>query len=311
MLSQWEAFKIEGQISMGSTKHVDVKSVDVKNPHPFEDQAAIEAYARIHQRFEHASPETLLPDVHPTKIPRHVAVIMDGNGRWAQEKGFPRVFGHRNGTASVRTAIETCAQIGIEILTLYSFSSENWARPSDEIKALMELCVAYCEGEREALLEHNIKVKVIGRREGMPSDVINSLDALESATAACTGLTLCLAINYGSRDEIVDAVREITQRVLNGDLGIEQIDDQLISDSLYTKGLPDPDLLIRTGGDLRVSNYLLWQISYAELFVTDEYWPDFDQNSWYTAVREYASRKRRFGGLEDADQADLHTQKQV
>jgi len=268
----------------------------------FTDQQAIEAYARIHAKFpDEADPETLLPDVHPLKIPKHVAVIMDGNGRWAEERGFPRIFGHKNGTASVRTAIETCAKLGIEVLTLYSFSSENWSRPDDEIQALMELCIAYCDGERDHFVRHNIRVKIIGRRAGMPDDVVGALDRLEEATKACTGLTLCLAINYGSRDEIVDAIRVISQRVADGELEAGDIDHATVADALYTAGLPDPDLLIRTGGDLRVSNYLLWQISYAELYVTDLYWPDFGFDCWLEAVRAYGARNRRFGGL-DPDQ---------
>jgi len=264
----------------------------------FTDAQAIEGYARIHARFPLARPEVLLPDVHPVKIPRHVAVIMDGNGRWAQERGFPRVFGHKNGAGAVRIAIETCAQLGIEVLTLYSFSSENWLRPDDEIQALMELCIAYCDGERAHFVEHNIRVRIIGRREGMPEDVIAALDRLEKATAKCTGLTLCLAINYGARDELVDAIKVIAQRVADGELDAEAITHEVVSDSLYTAGLPDPDLLIRTGGDLRVSNYLLWQISYAELYVTDIYWPDFGAEAWFEAVRAYAARNRRFGGLD-------------
>jgi len=271
---------------------------------PFDDADAIQAYARIRARFPEAQPENLIPDVHPTRIPRHVAVIMDGNGRWAQEKGFPRIFGHRNGTAAVRTAIETCVQVGIEVLTLYSFSSENWSRPSEEIMALMSLCIDYCQGEQDSLREHNIRVRVIGRRSGMPADVIEALNTLEATTADCTGLTLCLAINYGARDEIVDAVRDIAQRVRTGELDPESIDQQIVSDSLYTSGLPDPDLLIRTGGDLRVSNYLLWQISYSEIYVTQTYWPEFDQGCWFESVREYASRQRRFGGLSPKQDSD-------
>lgn len=271
----------------------------------FDDQAAVDAYARIYAKYpDEACTKELLPDVHPTKIPRHVAVIMDGNGRWAQERGFPRVFGHKNGTASVRTAIETAAKIGIEVLTLYSFSSENWARPDDEVQALMELCIAYCDGEREHFVRHNICVRIIGRKSGMPDDVVNALDRLEDATKECTGLTLCLAINYGSRDEIVDAVRAIARQVQDGELDSEQINHQMIDDALYTVGLPDPDMLIRTGGDLRVSNYLLWQISYSELYVVDQYWPDFDESSWLEAVRVYALRKRRFGGLDPIKTSD-------
>jgi len=270
---------------------------------PFNDAEAIACYERIHSKFPGSKPEQLLHDVHPAKIPTHVAVIMDGNGRWAQERGFPRVFGHRNGTASVRTAIETCSQVGIEVLTLYSFSSENWARPSDEIEALMELCIAYCDGQRDDLLEHNIKVRVIGRREGMPERVIQSLEALEETTNECTGLTLCLAINYGSRDEIVDGIKSIARQVQSGEVKIEEINHELVSSSLYTSGLPDPDLLIRTGGDLRISNYLLWQISYSEIFVTDCYWPDFGEDQWIEAIKTFAARSRRFGGL-DSDECE-------
>jgi undecaprenyl diphosphate synthase len=270
----------------------------------FDDAEAVEAYARISARYPEARTRELLPDVHPARIPRHVAVIMDGNGRWAQERGFPRIFGHRNGTAAVRTAIETCVQVGVEVLTLYSFSSENWARPSEEIQALMSLCIDYCEGEQDSLREHNIRVRVIGRRDGMPEDVVRALDTLERTTAECSGLTLCLAINYGARDEIVDAVRSIAERVRTGEIEVNAIDDQLVSDSLYTGGLPDPDLLIRTGGDLRVSNYLLWQISYAELYVTPTYWPEFDEMCWLTAIRAYAARQRRFGGLIEEDRPE-------
>lgn len=259
--------------------------------------ADVAALARIRSRFPGSDPTGLLADVPPTRIPRHIAVIMDGNGRWAEERGFPRVFGHRAGASAVREAIRGCAKVGVEVLTLYSFSSENWRRPGDEIEALMRLCVAYCEGEKGELLRHNIRVQVIGRREGLPSDVLAALDALTGATAGCTGLTLCLAINYGSRDEIIDAVRAIAAKAVTGELRPEDINDALIADHLDTAGLPDPDLLVRTGGEMRLSNYLLWQLSYAELYVTDEHWPDFTEQSLFTAIRAYAARNRRFGGL--------------
>lgn len=265
----------------------------------FDSPESVAAITRIKSRYPDACPERLIGDVDPARIPRHVAVIMDGNGRWAQERGFPRIFGHRNGAAAVRTAIETCAKLGIDVLTLYSFSSENWSRPSEEVQALMSLCVDYCDGQREALRDHNVRVRVIGRRDGMPDDVVRALETLEQETAGCTGLTLCLAINYGSRDEIVDAVRSIAERVLAGALDPDSIDADLVSDSLYTRELPDPDMLIRTGGDLRVSNYLLWQISYSEIYVTRTYWPEFDEGCWCEAVREFARRQRRFGGLID------------
>lgn len=261
-----------------------------------EDTVALQ---RILARFPNADPRGLLPDVPPARIPRHVAVIMDGNGRWAEERGFPRAFGHQAGASGVREIITASVKLGIEVLTLYSFSSENWRRPGDEIQALMKLCVAYCEGEREELLRNNIRVRVIGRRTGMPEDVLAALDTLREATKDCTGLTLCLAINYGSRDEIVDAVRAIAEQAKSGTLNPASIDESVISEHLNTAGLPDPDLLIRTGGEMRLSNYLLWQLSYAEIYVTDQHWPDFAEASLHKAIREFACRKRRFGGLDD------------
>ncbi|MEM9373226.1 MAG: isoprenyl transferase [Planctomycetota bacterium] len=254
---------------------------------------------RILARFPQADPRGLLPEVPPSRIPRHIAVIMDGNGRWAEERGFPRAFGHQAGAAGVREVITASVRLGVEVLTLYSFSSENWRRPGDEIQSLMRLCIAYCEGEREELLRHNIRVRIIGRRAGMPGDVLEALDALTEATSGCSGLTLCLAINYGARDEIVDAVRAIAGQARSGRLDPESIDEAMIAANLNTAGLPDPDLLIRTGGEMRLSNYLLWQLSYAEIYVTDQHWPDFTEASLHEAVRTFACRKRRFGGLED------------
>jgi undecaprenyl diphosphate synthase len=261
------------------------------------------ALARIRTRFPHADPVGLLPGVSPARIPRHIAVIMDGNGRWAEERGFPRVFGHRAGASAVREAIRGCAKIGVEVLTLYSFSTENWQRPRDEIEALMRLCVAYCEGERDELLRHNIRVRVIGRRAGLSEDVLAAIDALTDTTGKCTGLTLCLAINYGARDEIVDAVRAIAKSAADGRLDPEAIGEATVDAHLNTAGLPDPDLLVRTGGELRLSNYLLWQLSYAEIYVTDEFWPDFTEASLFNAVRAFAARRRRFGGLDAAGPA--------
>ncbi|MBL4591389.1 MAG: isoprenyl transferase [Phycisphaerales bacterium] len=268
------------------------------------DQANQIAIERIRKKFPQADPARFLEGVDAAKIPQHIAIIMDGNGRWAEQRGFARVVGHRNGMGAVRDAIETCAKIGVEILTLYSFSSENWSRPSDEIQALMQMCVMYCSGEQEALAENNVRVRVLGRREGLPGDVIEALTLLEETTKDCTGLTLCLAINYGSRDEIVDAVRSIAKRAVAGEIDPAAIDAEMVSQSLYTAGLTDPELLIRTGGDFRVSNYLLWQISYSEIIVLDEYWPDFDAQAMCDAVRVFASRSRRFGGL-DRKVADI------
>lgn len=241
--------------------------------------------------------QSVLPGVDPARVPRHVAIIMDGNGRWAERNGFPRAFGHRNGVRSVRDVLTASAEIGVEVVTLYSFSSENWKRPSDEIEALMQLCVMYCEGEQAELAQNNVRVRVIGRREGLPREVLAALDQLQAATAGCTGTTLCLAINYGSRDELVDAARSIAQSVKSGELEPGDIDADTISGRLYTTGMPDPDLLIRTAGELRLSNYLLWQISYAEIYVTDLLWPEFGRAEYLDAIRAYASRDRRFGGI--------------
>ncbi|MDX2145900.1 MAG: isoprenyl transferase [Planctomycetota bacterium] len=261
------------------------------------DEAAETALARIRQRLPKADPVLHLPDVHPARIPRHVAIIMDGNGRWAEERGFSRQFGHRAGAISVRRVIEECGRLGIEFLTLYSFSSENWKRPKEEVEALMQLAVAYMEGEREALAREQIRVRVIGRREGLPAEVVAAIDAVEHATAHGSGPTLCVALNYGSRQEIVDAVRSLAARVARGELDPNAIDEAAFADALYTRGMPDPDLLVRTAGEMRVSNYLLWQISYAELYSTPTYWPDFDGAALRDAIRAYAKRGRRFGGL--------------
>jgi undecaprenyl diphosphate synthase len=238
--------------------------------------------------------------VHPARIPRHIAIIMDGNGRWAQERGFPRVFGHRNGAAAVREVIQECQKLGVEVLTLYSFSSENWKRPSEEVQALMGLYVMYLEGEAERLARENLRFVQIGQRDGLPPEVLAGVDRLVNATAKNTGPTLCLAVNYGARTEIVDAVRAIAGKVERGELRAADISEETVSANLYTAGLPDPDLLIRTAGEMRVSNYLLWQISYAELHVTSVYWPDFGAAELHKAIRDYASRRRRFGGLGDA-----------
>jgi undecaprenyl diphosphate synthase len=248
-----------------------------------------------------ADPLSRLPDVDPARIPRHIAIIMDGNGRWAQERGFPRIFGHRNGARSVREVIQECGVLGVEILTLYSFSLENWKRPDEEVGALMELCKTYLEGELGEMMREGLRFKVIGRREGLPPEVLAGIDLVTEMTKDNTAATLCLAINYGSRAEIVDATRAIARRIAAGEISPNQIDESLIDSSLYTAGLPDPDLLIRTAGEMRVSNYLLWQISYAELYVTDTYWPDFGAAELQAAVRAYAARRRRFGGLADGN----------
>jgi undecaprenyl diphosphate synthase len=231
----------------------------------------------------------------PQKLPRHVAVIMDGNGRWAAARGLPRAEGHARGANTVDIVTEECARLGIGQLTLYCFSHENWKRPKDELDFLMALLKEYLLKEREKILRQNIRFTVIGRREGLPDDVLAEIDESRRVSAANTGLTLCLAINYGGRQEIVDAVKAIAAESVAPD----DVNEELIAQHLYTCGMPDPDLLIRTAGEMRISNYLLWQISYAELHVTDTLWPDFGVNNLHAALADFARRDRRFGGLDN------------
>ncbi|MDY3563032.1 polyprenyl diphosphate synthase [Gemmata sp. JC673] len=233
----------------------------------------------------------------PELLPRHVAIIMDGNGRWAQRQGKERADGHAQGAHSVDLITEECCRLGIGQLTLYCLSSENWKRPKPEIDFLMALLKQYLLAEREKIQRQNIRFAVIGRRAGLPDEVLAEIDENVRLTRHNTGLTLCLAINYGSRGEIVDAVQSLAQRVRAGELAPEEIDERAISGALYTGGMPDPDLLVRTAGEMRVSNYLLWQISYAELWVTPKFWPEFDAPLLHSAFRDYARRERRFGGL--------------
>lgn len=236
-------------------------------------------------------------DVPRDKLPRHVAVIMDGNGRWAQRKGLPRIEGHRRGVTSVRTCVEECARLGLEQLTLYCLSSENWKRPRHELEFLMQLLEQYVIEERSEIMSQDIRFATIGRREGIPASVIKELDKTITMSQANHGMRLCLAINYGARGELVDAVKKIATEVQEGRLTPEEINEDLVSMALYTAGMPDPDLLIRTAGEMRVSNFLLWQISYAEIWVTEQCWPEFREPELHQALRDYAGRDRRFGGL--------------
>ncbi len=231
------------------------------------------------------------------QIPRHIAIIMDGNGRWANHRNLPRIRGHIEGAANVRETITYCARLQIEALTLYSFSAENWKRPPDEVNALMDLYADYLVKERPTIMENNVRLIQIGRRQGLPDKVLAELDITQQMSAANTGLKLCLAINYSSRNEIVDAVRAVARRVQTGELRPEDIDEATIANSLYTTGVPDPDLLIRTAGEMRVSNFLLWQISYTELYVCDVLWPDFKKQHLADAIRAFAARERRYGAV--------------
>lgn len=243
------------------------------------------------------SPEAELAQrLDSDRLPRHVAVIMDGNGRWARNRFLPRVAGHRAGAESVRSITEACARLGVEALTLYAFSVENWKRPAAEVGTLWDLLRRYLRQELAELKKHNIRLGAVGRIDQLPDDVQAELDYAILETAACSGMRLNLALNYGGRSEIVDAVNSLLERARNtGDF--EPVDEQTISDALYTRGLPDPDLLIRTSGELRVSNFLLWQIAYTEIFVTEKYWPDFRAADLLEAFIDYQKRERRFGGL--------------
>lgn len=238
-----------------------------------------------------------LADVPDERRPRHVAVIMDGNGRWARRRGLPRIEGHRRGVTSVRRTVEEAARIGLEQVTLYCLSSENWKRPPRELSFLMHLLEQYMVEERQTLMRQNVSVSMIGRREGIPDDVLREMDKTIQLSSRNAGTRLCLAINYGGRGELVDAVRRIAARVQAGELDPEAISEETIAAHLYTAGMSDPDLLIRTAGEMRVSNFLLWQISYAELWVTERCWPEFREEDLHAAIRDYASRDRRFGGL--------------
>jgi len=236
-------------------------------------------------------------DVPKERRPRHIAIIMDGNGRWAQRRDLPRIEGHRRGVSSVQRTVEECARLDIQQLTLYCLSSENWKRPQNELDFLMHLLEQYMIEERSTIMRNNIVVDIIGRRDGIPENVQVEMDKTIELSSHNSGTRLCLAINYGGRAEMVDAVRKIARRVRDGELAPDDIDENAISQHLYTAGMLDPDLMIRTAGEMRVSNFLLWQISYAELWVTDRFWPEFREEDLHRAIRDFANRDRRFGGL--------------
>lgn len=228
-------------------------------------------------------------------IPRHIAIIMDGNGRWANARGLPRAEGHRAGAESVREAVETCRQLGVEYLTLYAFSSENWNRPKKEVDALMKLLERFLRDKLPEMLKQNVRLHAIGRLHMLPEKCRKQIDKAIEGTRNNTGLNLILALSYGSREEITDATREIAKQVAAGHLQPEDIDNELFSNHLSTSGIPDPDLLIRTSGEFRISNFLLWQISYSEIVISPKNWPDFRESNLRQAIEEYAQRHRRFG----------------
>ena len=233
----------------------------------------------------------------PDQMPRHIAIIMDGNGRWAKKKGMPRVKGHREGGKTVEKIAQCCVDFGIESLTLYSFSIENWKRPKAEVNALMHLYTQYLIQIRSTLMKNNVKLAHLGRLAGLPSPVQKELRKTMEITDANTGMILALALNYGGRAEIIDATQKIAQEYKNGKLRLRDIDEQCVSRHLYTAGLAEPDLLIRTANEMRISNFLLWQISYSEFYVTKTLWPDFKKSSLEKAILAYAKRIRRFGTI--------------
>ncbi len=232
-----------------------------------------------------------------SEIPRHIAIIMDGNGRWAKERDLPRREGHRAGAESVEECLKSCGDLGIEYLTLYAFSSENWKRPEQEVNALMGLLAHFLKEKTPTLIKANVRLQVIGQIEKLPGSSRRQLEKSIRKTADNDGLTLVVALSYGSREEIVDATRELMRKSAEGEMSADNLDNETFSNHLYTRGMPDPDLLIRTSGEFRISNFLLWQISYAEIYITETFWPDFRREHLETAIGEYQKRHRRFGGL--------------
>jgi undecaprenyl diphosphate synthase len=248
------------------------------------------------------------PVLDPQRIPRHVAIIMDGNGRWAKQRNLPRIMGHKAGSESVKDIVKTARELNLEVLTLYAFSTENWKRPSFEVQGLMTLLKTYLKSELQNMLENNISLRCIGEIEKLPSDVQNILNEVIQETGLKAeekpGMILNLALSYGSRSEIVRAARIMAEKCVSGQFDPEDFSEQLFASHLYTGGLPDPDLLIRTGGEARLSNFLLWQLSYAELYITETMWPDFKGENFITALSEYQSRERRFGQTSEQLQAE-------
>jgi len=242
--------------------------------------------------------------INTHKIPNHVAIIMDGNGRWAKQKGMARVLGHRNGVKAVRETIEAAREIGVKVLTLYAFSTENWNRPKKEVEILMSLLVSSLKDELKALLKNNIKLQAIGQIQNLPKKAQKELQEVIHLTQNNSAMVLNLALSYGSREEIVNTIRKISKKVVNKQLSIEEINENTINNHLYTFTLPDVDFLIRTSGEKRISNFLLWQIAYAELYFTDVLWPDFRKEDFFKAILNYQQRERRFGKISEQIEND-------
>ncbi len=265
------------------------KNLHVATSHPLGTLTAEEAY--------------IWEQLDLTRLPRHVAVIMDGNGRWAQKRHLPRIAGHRSGTQSARTTIETCARLKIEALTLYAFSVENWRRPKTEIDFLMQLLREYLRKEMPLIQKNEIRMRFLGRMDELPAGVQKDVREATEKTAKNRGMVLCVALNYGGRAEIIDAMNALLEE-RNGHGAGNRVTEEQISQHLYTEGLPDPDLLIRTSGEMRVSNFLLWQIAYAEIFVTETLWPDFNRARLLEALVEFQKRERRYGGIREGEPSD-------
>ena len=236
-------------------------------------------------------------ELDTTKLPAHVAIIMDGSGRWAKKRLLNRINGHEKGSETVRTIVRTCRQIGISYLTLYAFSTENWQRPKTEVKALMALLKKFLQSERKEMVENNIRLRVIGQLDRLPTEVREALDQTMAATREQTGMNLILALSYGGRAEIVRMVQEVAEKIKRGIIDPQAVNEGLVSDHLYTRDIPDPDLLIRTSGEMRISNFLLWQIAYTELFVTTTLWPDFSKEELLQILKDFQARVRRFGAV--------------
>lgn len=237
------------------------------------------------------------PELDLQHIPQHIAIIMDGNGRWAEKQGLPRIVGHKNGVKSVHEVVTAARELGIKVLTLYAFSTENWQRPQKEVQALMGLLKTYLQKELDSLLQNNISLRCIGQKEKLPEEVREILNKTIKKTAGNTGLVLNLALSYGGRSEIIMAVKALAKKYKTGTLDDSDITEEIFSQFLYTAGLPDPDLLIRTGGEYRLSNFLLWQVSYSELYITEILWPDFKKSDLIDAIQKFHQRQRRFGKI--------------
>lgn len=254
-------------------------------------------FSNKNQKKQKNQEQEFLAQVDRTRIPQHLAIIMDGNGRWAKKRGLPRTAGHRYGVEALRKVIEACVELKIPVLTVYAFSTENWKRPKEEVSVLMNLIVEYLQKEINELNKQNIKIRAIGFIKELPTDAREELNRAQRTTSRNTGLNLNVALNYGGRMEILEAARTIGKKIELGELKSGDLTEELFSSCLFTAGQPDPDLLIRPSGEYRISNFLLWQLAYAELYYTDIYWPDFNKSEFYRAIIDFQQRNRRYGGV--------------